>query len=54
MGSTEIGAQKNAAAGYPNEVGAPEPGIRRDCDLLTPQAEHLDAWYLKYGLTRYG
>jgi hypothetical protein len=47
-------ARKNAAAVYPNEVGAPEAGIRRNCDLLTPQADHLDAWYLKHGFNRHG
>jgi len=54
MGWVAIGAQKNSAAGYPKEVGAPDIGISRDCDLLTPQAEHLNAWFLKYGLTRHG
>jgi hypothetical protein len=34
------GAQKSRG-GLPNEVGAPETGIRRNCDLLTPQADHL-------------
>ena len=35
-----IGA-KNAVAVCPRRSGAPETGIRRNCDLLTPQAEHL-------------
>jgi hypothetical protein len=43
-------AHKNAAAIYPNEAGAPEIGIIRNCELLTPQAEDLNAWYLKTGL----
>ncbi len=42
-----IGAQKNAAAGYPKEVGAPEAGIHRNCDLLTPQTEHLKCLVLE-------
>jgi hypothetical protein len=37
---TETGAQK-VPGDLPKEAGAPETGIRRDCDLLTPQAEHL-------------
>jgi hypothetical protein len=34
-------ARKKCRSGLPNEVGAPETGIRRNRDLLTPQAEHL-------------
>ena len=42
---------KKYRSGLPKEVGAPEPGIRRNSDLLTPQGKDLNPWYLKTGLT---
>ena len=50
MGLAEIGAQKYRG-GLPKEVGAPETGIRRNRDLLTPQGKDLNPWYLKQSLT---
>ena len=49
MGLAEIGAKYRS--GLPKEVGAPETGIRRNSDLLTPQGKDLNPWYLKTGLT---
>ena len=37
--------------GLPKEVGAPETGIRRNSNLLTPQGKDLNPWYLKKSLT---
>ncbi len=34
-------ARKKCRAGRPKEVGAPETGIRRNRDLLTPQGKDL-------------
>jgi len=50
IGLAEIGAQKCRGC-LPKEVGAPETGIRRNSDLLTPQGKDLNPWYLKTGLT---
>ena len=40
MGLAAIGAKKYRS-GLPKEVGAPETGIRRNSDLLTPQGKDL-------------
>ncbi len=48
MGLAEIGAKK-CRSGLPKEIGAPETGMRRNSDLLTPQGKDLSPWYLKTG-----
>ena len=48
MGLAEIGAKKYRS-GLPKEIGAPETGMRRNSDLLTPQGKDLSPWYLKTG-----
>ena len=40
---------KKYRGGLPKEIGAPETGMRRNCDLLTPQGKDLSPWYLKTG-----
>ena len=40
MDRRDISAQK-CRGSLPTEAGAPETGILSQCDLLTPQAEHL-------------
>jgi len=49
MGLAEIRAQEECRSSLPKEIGAPETGIRRNCDLLTPQGKDLNPWYLKTG-----